>query len=368
MRLVITTDTVGGVWTFTQELTSGLLEQGHSVALVSLGRCPSSSQQSACEALARQWRDRFQYTASDASLEWMEHNKRAYQGADALLLNIIQEFEADAFHSNQFCFGALDLAIPKVITAHSDVLSWAAACRPSGLEPSEWLEHYTALVQRGLFGADAVVAPTSWMLHALEENFAIPVARYVIPNGCAVTPSRKPVAREWQAATAGRTWDEAKGISILQGVSSPIPILIAGEPEHESVLAPEAIGNAIQIGPLSPDELHALFCKSAIYLCTSIYEPFGLAPLEAALCGCALVLRDIPSLREVWGDAALYFTGSDSLSHLLHELRANSSLLTHMQAKSRRRARTYTRARTTNAYVALFSELVPIHKETACVA
>ena len=53
--------------------------------------------------------------------------------------------------------------------------------------------------------------------------------------------------------------------------------------------------------------LHQHFRQSAIYLCASRYEPFGLAPLEAALCGCALVLRDLPSLREIWGNSALFF-------------------------------------------------------------
>ena len=33
MRLLMTSDTVGGVWRFTQELTSGLLEAGDAVAL-----------------------------------------------------------------------------------------------------------------------------------------------------------------------------------------------------------------------------------------------------------------------------------------------------------------------------------------------
>ena len=45
--------------------------------------------------------------------------------------------------------------------------------------------------------------------------------------------------------------------------------------------------------------------------CPARYEPFGLSPLEAALAGCALVLGDIPSLREVWGDAALYVRPDD---------------------------------------------------------
>ena len=39
---------------------------------------------------------------------------------------------------------------------------------------------------------------------------------------------------------------------------------------------------------------------------TALYEPFGLAVLEAAQAGCALVLSDIPTFRELWDGAALF--------------------------------------------------------------
>ena len=46
--------------------------------------------------------------------------------------------------------------------------------------------------------------------------------------------------------------------------------------------------------------------RAAIYALPAHYEPFGLSILEAAMSGCALVLGDIPSLREIWGDAAVF--------------------------------------------------------------
>ena len=47
MRILMTTDTVGGVWSFTKELSRGLLENGCEVALVSLGRMPTHAMSSA---------------------------------------------------------------------------------------------------------------------------------------------------------------------------------------------------------------------------------------------------------------------------------------------------------------------------------
>jgi hypothetical protein len=51
MRLLISTDTVGGVWSFGLELATGLLEAGDSVALVGFGSPASSTQRAECESL-----------------------------------------------------------------------------------------------------------------------------------------------------------------------------------------------------------------------------------------------------------------------------------------------------------------------------
>ncbi len=48
-----------------------------------------------------------------------------------------------------------------------------------------------------------------------------------------------------------------------------------------------------------------------MYAATSRYEPFGLAALEAALAGCALVMSDIPTFRELWDGCALFYTPGD---------------------------------------------------------
>ena len=183
MRLLLTTDTVGGVWSFSRELTRELLGLGHAVALVSFGRLPSREQTAWCASTQRSHPDSFRYDASTAPLEWMDSNGAAYVAGQPLLLQVAAEFSPDLLHSNQFCFGRLPLSVPRIITAHSDVLSWAAVCRPGGLEPSSWLATYRTLTQDGLDAADAVVAPTEWMLTALLQHFAVPGSRRVIPNG-----------------------------------------------------------------------------------------------------------------------------------------------------------------------------------------
>ncbi len=354
MRVLVTTDTVGGVWTYTQEMVCGLLDRGCEVALVSFGRLPSLAQQSWSDQVALRWRSNFTFHSFDVPLEWMQENRDAFRDGSRGLSRVSEAFQPDLLLSSQYCFGALDVPYTKIVVAHSDVLSWAKACRGLELDESPWLERYKALVSTGVQGADAVIAPTRWMLSALQENFRNPGECLVIPNGRSVKLEVNSTDRTLQAVTAGRLWDEAKNLRILQDVQSPIPILVAGETSYERSQFSDSLGGAVLLGAMGVDELLALFHRSAIYLCTSIYEPFGLAPLEAALCGCAVVANDIPSLREVWSNAALYFDDAASLTRVLESLSQDSQLLADAQKRSHQRARHLSADRMVNAYLDVF--------------
>lgn len=196
------------------------------------------------------------------------------------------------------------------------------------------------------------------MMNALARNFQISCAQHVILNGRSVEPRPTGTeARKLQAISAGRLWDEGKNIAILSNVRAPFPILLAGDQHREGIAAPPFRSSLTLLGKLSETELLAAFRASSIYLATSIYEPFGLAPLEAALCGCAVVANDIPPFREAWGEAALYFTGSESLSRILTSLHESPETLNRSRQSCRRRALELTRARMAEAYVALYTEL-----------
>ncbi|HEV2576121.1 MAG TPA: glycosyltransferase family 4 protein [Acidobacteriaceae bacterium] len=357
MRILLTTDTIGGVWTFTKELTTELLNRGHAVALVSFGRQPSHEQQAWCAGLHLRHGDDFQFTASNAPLEWMEKNEFVFTQGAGVLSHVARHFRPDLLHSNQFCFGAMSLDIPKLITAHSDVLSWADACRPRGLENSRWLRQYRSLVTHGLHACEAVTTPTQWMANALARHYDGLPGCYVVSNGRNLSAPQGQM-RTVQAVTVGRLWDVAKNVGMLRDVNSPIPIYVAGERHHGKAVAPKQLGHSILLGSLSDPALVSLLTRSSIYIATSIYEPFGLAPLEAALCGCAVVANDIPSLREVWGDAALYFSGARSLSAVLHQLNRNPGELAMLRQQAFLRASELTAERMTNGYEQMYRALL----------
>jgi len=67
MHLLITTDAIGGVWTYTQELVTGLIARGHRVTLVSFGKLPTLQQTAWMRALPR-----LEFHPTEYRLEWME--------------------------------------------------------------------------------------------------------------------------------------------------------------------------------------------------------------------------------------------------------------------------------------------------------
>jgi glycosyltransferase involved in cell wall biosynthesis len=60
------------------------------------------------------------------------------------------------------------------------------------------------------------------------------------------------------------------------------------------------------VGHVSDNQLKALYMSARAFIFPSFYEGFGLPALEAMACGCPVIAADIPSLREVCGDAAVY--------------------------------------------------------------
>ncbi|MGH9489291.1 MAG: glycosyltransferase, partial [Terriglobales bacterium] len=99
---------------------------------------------------------------------------------------------------------------------------------------------------------------------------------------------------------------------------------------------------------------------AAVFVLPSRYEPFGLGALEAALSGCALLLNDIPSLREVWGRAAAYFGGgSRELAAALAALAASPRRRRALADAAARRARAcYGATRMAEQYAGMYARLM----------
>jgi glycogen(starch) synthase len=345
VRALLVVDTVGGVWTYGLELTRALGRRGVGVVLAALGEPLSAEQRRAALASPAE-----HVCALDCALEWMESPSGDVERSGVWLLDVAREADVDLVHLNAYAHAALPWWVPVLVGAHSDVVSWHRAVRgkPAG---AEW-DEYRELVAPGLRGADAVVAPTHAMLQALERSFELTCERLVIPN--ARDPRRfRPLAKEAFVLSAGRFWDEAKNLSAVDRVAPrlPWPVLVAGD---------GPAGPARRLGRVSERRLAQLLGRAEIFAAPARYEPFGLAALEAGLCGCALVLGDLPSLREVWGDAAV-FVGPEDDGALELELRAlieDPRRRRALGARARARALEHSPERFGTEYVELYERLL----------
>lgn len=324
MHILITSDTVGGVWTYTQELVTGLVRSGHRVTLVSFGKLPAPHQTEWMQSLPG-----VDYRPTEYRLEWMDVVERDIEESRRYLELLVGEVNPDVLHLSQYCYGDLPVEIPKIVVAHSDVVSWWVAVH--GCEPDDtpWIHRYRRHVTNGLRAADAVVAPSQWMLKQVETYYYRPEDGVVIHNGRTPELFDCDSPKEDFALSVGRVWDPAKQIQLLFAATQPMPMRIVGW-EHEpgtekKSVEPTQERNVELLGPKSQAELRNIYSTAGIYVAASRYEPFGLSPLEAAFSRCALLMNDNPVFHELWADAALYFRKDDpaDLADRLAELHKN---------------------------------------------
>src|SRR3569832_2300554 len=112
-RVLMTTDSVGGVWTFSLGLAEELNRKGIDVALAVLGG-PSEEQQRQVRHVPG-----LSLYASAYKLEWMDDPWDDVAAACKWLLIFEREFAPDVIHLNSFCHGALPWHAPVILTAHS---------------------------------------------------------------------------------------------------------------------------------------------------------------------------------------------------------------------------------------------------------
>jgi len=355
----MTADAVGGVWTYALDLARALAPHGISVALATMGRLPTPSQQAEAGTVPG-----LSLHSSAFALEWMADPWEDVARAGDWLLGLEREIRPDVIHLNGYAHGGLLWRAPVLMAGHSCVRSWWRAVKGEDAPPA-W-DRYRAEVRRGLRAAGRVVAPTRAMLDALETHYGPLAAGHVIPNGRDLT-AFMPGEKEPFIFSAGRLWDEAKNIGILAEASRELawPVLVAGETAHPggAAVAPPHVR---LLGCLSPALVAAHLARAAIYALPARYEPFGLSALEAGLSGCALVLGDIPSLREVWGEAALFVPpdDADALHGALSRLIEDADFRQEMAARARFRARLYTPERMAEGYVGAYRAL--LQEKTVC--
>lgn len=308
LRLLMTADAVGGVWQYALDLARGLAVHQVETTLAVLGPGPSPIQVEEADAVPG-----LTLLPLDLPLDWTAASPEEVKRAGAALAAVADEVGPDFVHLNSAALAAGGpFRAPLVVGCHSCVATWWEAVRSEPL--SDDFLWRAKLVLQGYRTADALIAPTAAFADATRRTYGLSEAPYVVYNGRSPAASRpdRPAFSAAFAFTAGRLWDEGKNLAVLDRAAARlgIPVVAAGPlagPNGASIALP----NLKTLGPLSEADIARWLKPAPVFISSALYEPFGLAVLEAAQACCPLVLSDIPSFRELWEGAALFVDPDD---------------------------------------------------------
>lgn len=353
LKVLMTADAVGGVWTYCMELCSSLQPYKVKFFIVTSGEKLTGKQKDEAEAL-----DNVVLYETEYKLEWMQDPWKDIDASGEYLLQLEKEINPEVIHLNSFSYASLNFKTPKLVVAHSDVYSWWMAVRKD-YPTAEW-QRYFKRVKEGLQSADLIIAPSLTAMDEIKTVYGIYNDNIVIYNG------RNPDLfyrneKQPYIMSMGRIWDEAKNIKLLIDASPQIncDIKIAGESRfgNESINADRQ--KVKFLGKLDADVIANKLSEASVYVLPAKYEPFGLSVLEAALSGCALVLGDIPSLREIWQDNAIYIDtdNAEALAETVNELIDHKGKLKYIADKAFEHAKQYSSSIMAKEYFKQYRQL-----------
>lgn len=339
----MTADAVGGVWTYALDLAEGLARASVQTTLAVLGPSPHEAQRAAAAAV-----DGLQLIDTGLPLDWTASSAADVEAAGERLAGLAAVLRPDLVHLNSPALAATGrFAAPVLSACHSCLATWWAAVKREEPVPEDfaWRIELTA---RGYAASNLLLANSQAFAQATARAYALPVRPLVVRNGRRVLP---PVARAADAPegpfvfTAGRLWDEGKNVSALARAAGgfDVPAIAAGPQEGPNGERVDLVG-VTALGRLSEAEVASWLAAQPIFLSTALYEPFGLAVLEAAQAGCALVLSDIPTFRELWDGAAVFVPPEEprAIADAVRDVAGDPALRSWLAAEAADRSQRYT--------------------------
>ena len=297
LRVLLATDAVGGVWVYSVELARALGELGVDAVLAVMGPSPDERRREEAAGL--------RLIDTGLPLDWLETSPAELRRSGDVLADIAGREGIDVVQTSSAALLAnTQFDQPCVAVQHSCVATWWAAVKTAPI-PDEFLWR-KELVESGLNRASAVAAPSVAFAADTARTYQLSTPVVAVPNGRrTILPQDLP--RGDFVFTASRLWDEGKNVATLDRAAAGIgvPFQAAG-PLHGPNGATIALDHIHALGELSHSRLAGLLAARPVFASAALYEPFGLSVLEAAQAGCALVLSDIPTHREIWSDAAVF--------------------------------------------------------------
>ncbi len=350
-HVLMTLDAVGGVWRYAMDLAATLKTSGYSFTFAGFGPPPNTRQRAEAEAHG-------DVVWLDAPLDWTAPDEDSLRDVPVLISQLVDDREIDLVHLNLPSQAArLELSLPVLTVSHSCTVTWFAAVRGTSVPP-DWLWQ-ERLNRLGFEAADMVVAPSQAHASLLRQSYTSLGCPRVVYNGSDAVAVH--TTRNDFVFAAGRWWDDGKNGGVLDAAAAMTdwPVVMAGS-NHGPNGAHREIAHAQWLGELGHTDVMARMRQAGIFVSPSLYEPFGLAPLEAAGSGAAMVLSDIPTYRELWDGVALFADRHDpkAFAEAINSLVRDPERRRQLGAAARERAGRFTLAAQGRAMQQVYESLL----------
>jgi glycosyltransferase involved in cell wall biosynthesis len=233
-------------------------------------------------------------------------------------------------------------------------------------DPVETLFH-RFVVRSAVRRCPAVITPSRHTASLLQEHLGVPQERcHPIPHGIQAGFFAGPSPEQYQDAPyilyvgrLGATKNVQRLIEAFERIQGKIShrLILAGEGERPpTTLPPHRVTFK---GHVPFQELIELYRHASLFVFPSLYEGFGLPPLEAMASGCPVVVSRAGSLPEVCGEAALYVDPYDvgSISQGMHRVLTDDGLQENLIARGLEQARLYTWERSAREHLRILESV-----------
>jgi glycosyltransferase involved in cell wall biosynthesis len=352
---MMTLDAVGGVWRYALDLAAALHAEGIYCLLVGSG--PTPEERHWTEAL----RAHAELVWTGDPLDWLAKDEAELAPVTECLARIAADRRIDLVHLNLASQAAnFPVHLPVVVASHSCVATWWAAMRGGDLPP-DW-QWQVRRNRAGFDRADVVLVPSRSHGDALNSVYG-PIENLTVVHNT-TAPFAAVEAKADMVLSSGRWWDEGKNGLVLDQAAARTswPIVMPGAlagPNGQCI----RFKHAAAPGEVPAATMRAMMRRTAIFAAPSRYEPFGLAVLEAAASGAALVLSDIPTFRELWSEAAVFVSPNDSgaWADAINRLASDVPMRWSFAEKARNRAQLFSSRRQVNAVLEAYGVAMQRH-------
>jgi glycosyltransferase involved in cell wall biosynthesis len=282
--------------------------------------------------------------------------------------NALKRLNCDLVHIPNLFSVPRALPCPYVMTVH-DLLDHMARARE---QSSFWRSLYFQTTKRVLAGAARIFAVSNFTRNEIEKLFEIPPERVeVVYNaiderflrGHATAADRDLIARRYQVTYpfllyAGRISAHKNVVRMIEAFSAlktelerdqaypDLKLIIIGDdlsgnPDLRRTVVRSGVQNDVRFLGFIPIEVLRIFYDEAkIFVFPSLYEGFGLPPLEAMVHGTPVVTSNVSSLPEVVGNAAVLVNPENvfEIMRALHRVLMDQALRDRMKERGYQQA------------------------------